>query len=179
MSRSAQSARTRALLAAAATVALAGAATAYFYFTSGPSSDNHAATAAGSSSSSSAAPATPQNRTKSKRHIAVLVTQACLEHGLPISLLLEKYPHAVLLLAPDLVDLAHPRLVDQVPAAERYRLIRCETYKGALHVLKHLRPALAMLPPADVCGIGLNDLDNFAQQTEVISDESVARLLAA
>lgn len=178
MSRSAQSARTRALLAAAATVALAGAATAYFYFTSGPSSDNHAATAAGSSSSS-AAPATPQNRTKSKRHIAVLVTQACLEHGLPISLLLEKYPHAVLLLAPDLVDLAHPRLVDQVPAAERYRLIRCETYKGALHVLKHLRPALAMLPPADVCGIGLNDLDNFAQQTEVISDESVARLLAA
>lgn len=176
MSRSAQSARTRALLAAAATIALAGAATAYFYFTSGPSSDNHAATAAGSSS---AAPATPQNRTKSKRHIAVLVTQACLEHGLPISLLLEKYPHAVLLLAPDLVDLAHPRLVDQVPAAERYRLIRCETYKGALHVLKHLRPALAMLPPADVCGIGLNDLDNFAQQTEVISDESVARLLAA
>ena len=178
MSRSAQSARTRALLAAAATVALAGAATAYFYFTSGPSSDNHAATAAGSSSSSSAAPATPQNRTKSKRHIAVLVTQACLEHGLPISLLLEKYPHAVLLLAPDLVDLAHPRLVDQVPAAEHYRLIRCES-AGALHVLKHLRPALAMLPPADVCGIGLNDLDNFAQQTEVISDESVARLLAA
>lgn len=178
MSRSAQSARTRALLAAAATVALAGAATAYFYFTSGPSSDNHAATAAGSSSSS-AAPATPQNRTKSKRHIAVLVTQACLEHGLPISLLLEKYPHAVLLLAPDLVDLAHPRLVDQVPAAEHYRLIRCESYKGALHVLKHLRPALAMLPPADVCDIGLNDLDNFAQQTEVISDESVARLLAA
>ncbi|KAF5097947.1 hypothetical protein DV451_003602 [Geotrichum candidum] len=178
MSRSAQSARTRALLAAAATVALAGAATAYFYFTSGSSSDNHAATAAGSSNSS-AAPATPQNRTKSKRHIAVLVTQACLEHGLPISLLLEKYPHAVLLLAPDLVDLAHPRLVDQVPAAEHYRLIRCESYKGALHVLKHLRPALAMLPPADVCGIGLNDLDNFAQQTEVISDESVARLLAA
>jgi len=178
MSRSAQSARTRALLAAAATVALAGAATAYFYFTSGSSSDNHAATAAGSSNSS-AAPATPQNRTKSKRHIAVLVTQAYLEHGLPISLLLEKYPHAVLLLAPDLVDLAHPRLVDQVPAAEHYRLIRCESYKGALHVLKHLRPALAMLPPADVCGIGLNDLDNFAQQTEVISDESVARLLAA
>ncbi|KAF5092929.1 hypothetical protein D0Z00_004327 [Geotrichum galactomycetum] len=168
MSRSAHSARNRALLAAAA-VAFAGAATAYFYFTSGPRPD----------SSHAAAAATPQTTIKSKRNLAVLVTQQWLEAGLPISLLLAKYPNAVLLLAPDLVDLTHPRLRDQVPASDHYRLIRCETYQGALHVLKHLRPQLALLPPADICGIGPGDLDNFVQQTELISDESVARLLAA
>jgi hypothetical protein len=177
MSRSAHSARNRTLLAAAAFV-LAGAATAYFYFTSGPctgsSPDSHAAAAAAGT-----AQVTPQNTVKSKRNIAVLVTQQFLEDGLPISLLLVKYPNAVLLLAPDLVDLAHPRLRDQVPASERYRLIRCETYKGALHVLKHLRPALALIPPVEICGIGPGDLDHFVQQTELISDESVARLLAS
>lgn len=85
----------------------------------------------------------------------------------------------MLLLAPDLADLEHPWLLDQVPGSERYRLIRCQTYKGVLHVLKHLRPALALLPPIDVCGIASSDLDHFAQLTDVISEESIARLFEA
>lgn len=69
MSRSGQSARNRALLTTAAVV-LAGAATAYFYFTSSLNKSN-----TDTSNAADTAPTTPQSIIKSKRNIAILVTQ--------------------------------------------------------------------------------------------------------
>lgn len=59
---------------------------------------------------------------------------------------MERYPQLVFLIGPDLSSLDHPQLSAQVPDSEKYRLIRCQTIAGVTHVLKHVRPSLAILP---------------------------------
>lgn len=71
--------------------------------------------------------------------------QSFLEAGIPINLLIEKYPSLVLVVAPDLAELDNPHLTSQIHPDQLYRLIRCGSSMGIIHVLKHLRSSLVIL----------------------------------
>lgn len=76
----------------------------------------------------------------------------------------------VLVIAPDLSKLDHPQLTAQVPENQRYRLIRCESDMGVIHVLKHLRPSQAILP-GDAPSKIRTDITAFVGEIAILGDD--------
>lgn len=82
---------------------------------------------------------------------------------------MDRYPQLVLIIGPDMANLSHPQLKAQVSPEQMHRLIRCETITGAIHVLKHLRPSLVILPDNVDLKVG-TDISSFVG--EIVSLKS-------
>lgn len=91
-----------------------------------------------------------------------------MEAGIPLETLLTRYPNLVVVVAPDVTQTAELQLIAQIPGDVKYKVISCETDMGVIHVLKHLRSDLVVLPAdRDVN----KDIGKFVGKVEVLSEQ--------
>ncbi|KAA8916099.1 hypothetical protein TRICI_001750 [Trichomonascus ciferrii] len=85
-----------------------------------------------------------------------------------ISLLLTKFPNLVVIVAPDVTQAAELQLTAQIPGEVKYKVISCETDVGVIHVLKHLRSELVVLPTdRDI----RKDIEKFVGEIKLLSEQ--------
>lgn len=124
-----------------------------------------------SSSSSTCGRNSNQPLVKKATKVVLVVSPSLLNDGIPLQPLLSQYPELVVVLTPDVSrDEATMQTVNaQVPAEHSYKVIKCEKTIGVVHILKHLRPHLAILPH-DIPRNTPSDISRFVGATTVLSD---------
>lgn len=80
-----------------------------------------------------------------KKRIAFALNRRLFEQGVPISYLLQNFPDLVILLMPDL-SRSDVKRSGQVPPGYDFRLVAGSSDIGVVHVIKHLRPELLVMP---------------------------------
>lgn len=92
-----------------------------------------------------------------------------MDQSVPLAALIEKFSELVIVLAPDTiskVDLVQR----QIPANSQHKIISCETQIGVVHVLKHLRSDLVVLPN-DIPQTVPSDISRFVGTVHVLDKD--------
>ncbi|ODQ64567.1 hypothetical protein NADFUDRAFT_42878 [Nadsonia fulvescens var. elongata DSM 6958] len=94
--------------------------------------------------------------------IAITVSLNLLLSGIPLMLLLSRYPNIVVVLTKE-VSIDNTPLASQIPRGMEHKIIPCETTIGIIHILKHLKPQYVVLA-ADTASYVERDIKGFVGQ---------------
>lgn len=112
----------------------------------------------------------PKSRNLKKSRIAFALNRRLFDQGVPISFLLQNFPDLVILLMPDLPR-SDVKRSGQVPPGYDFRLIAGSSDIGLVHVIKHLRPELLVVP-IEFDQLLLSDLKRFVGQIEQLEESA-------
>lgn len=153
--------KTPAIIGAAA-AALAVAYLIYEFTKPGPSSGS-----SGSSGSTGTTTATPK-KTSAHSKITVVVSQELVSSQLvDFKTLMQQHPNLVVIVPPMVANKVQRALKSAVGHDNAVKVIRCDTDVGVIHVIKHIRPDLALV--AD--GVGDNirgEIKRFVGASEAL-----------
>ncbi|CAN6668446.1 hypothetical protein TRVA0_040S01002 [Trichomonascus vanleenenianus] len=100
--------------------------------------------------------------------ISLVVSKTLVESGIPLEILITKYPNLVVVIH-DQDELSAKQLSAQVAPEFQYKVINCDTEAGIVHVLKHLRSDLVVLPP-NISGDVKDQIRKFVGKVELLSE---------
>lgn len=158
-------------------IALASVATSvivYKYLFEEDSNSGDASNAGSSSGTSTSTKSDPKKGpiVKSATKVSLVISKSLLNDGIPIQPLLKQFPELVIILVPEVArDDATMQIVEaQVPQEHEYKVIKCEKTIGVVHLLKHLRPHLAILPH-DIPKTTPSDISRFVGAVTVLHND--------
>ncbi|KAG5363610.1 hypothetical protein CJU89_2788 [Yarrowia sp. B02] len=145
--------------------AAAAAAVGYLVYTLATKEDTSSTTTTSTQTS-----AKPAKSAHSK--ITVVVSPELAQSGVDFRRLMEQHPNLVLIVPPMVANKVQRALKTAVGHEHAVKVIRCDTDVGVIHVIKHIRPELALI----AAGTGDNiqgEIKRFVGSSEAL-DADVA-----
>ncbi|KAG5364813.1 hypothetical protein CKK34_3638 [Yarrowia sp. E02] len=153
--------------------AAAAAAVAYlvYSFAVKSDSDQDSFDAVESQSSSKKTAKSPKNS-----KITLVVSQELAQSPqIDFKQLMQVHPNLVVIVPPMVANKVHRALKSSVGHEHSHKIIRCDTDVGVIHVIKHIRPDLALISD----GVGDNiqgEVKRFVGSSEALGEGAVERL---
>jgi hypothetical protein len=110
-----------------------------------------------------------KERNRSER-ISIVLSQSLIDQRFPLAPLVDKFSELVIILGPD-ANSKIELVQRQIPAESQHKIIPCETQIGVVHVLKHLRSDLVVLPN-DIPQTVPSDISRFVGTVHVLDNNS-------
>lgn len=113
---------------------------------------------------------TKKRRRNRSERISVVLSQSLIDEHFPFTSLLDKFSELVVILGPD-ANSKFEVIKRQIPPKSQHKIIPCETQIGVVHVLKHLRSDLVVLPN-DIPQTVPSDISRFVGSVHILDDNS-------
>lgn len=147
-------------------VALAAVGYLVYSFATKTGSDSDESSRTTSSTPASASKKSPQTHSK----ITLVVSQELVQSAhVDLPGLLARLPNLVIVVPHTVANKLHRKLKSAIGHGDSYRVIRCDTDVGVIHVIKHIRPELALV----ASGVGSNiqsEIKRFVGSSELLEE---------